>query len=111
MDLDDLPKHEERFKRRLNENVLNEIGLLHGGLEDERQEIRDKIEQLNSALKLLEWKTGTFKKSPSPSHSALSRPPVFCRRFPETDPEMDDKCTKEMWQKMRVQSLNCKTMR
>jgi uncharacterized protein YPO0396 len=60
--LDDLPKHEERFKRRLNENVLNEIGLLHGGLEDERQEIRDKIEQLNSALKLLEWKTGTFMR-------------------------------------------------
>ena len=60
--LDDLPKHEERFKRRLNENVLNEIGLLHGGLEDERQEIRDKVEQLNSALKLLEWKLGTFMR-------------------------------------------------
>ena len=60
--IDDLPKHEERFKRRLNENVLNEIGLLHGGLEDERQEIRDKIEQLNTALLLLEWKSGTFMR-------------------------------------------------
>lgn len=60
--IDDLPKHEDRFKRRLNENVLNEIGLLHGGLEDERQEIRDKIEQLNTALLLLEWKTGTFMR-------------------------------------------------
>ena len=60
--IDDLPKHEERFKRRLNENVLNEIGLLHGGLEDEREEIRDKIEQLNTALLLLEWKTGTFMR-------------------------------------------------
>ncbi|MCY2982623.1 MAG: AAA family ATPase [Planctomycetota bacterium] len=60
--VDDLPKHEERFKRRLNENVLNEIGLLHGGLEDERDEIRDKIEQLNMALKLLEWKSGTFMR-------------------------------------------------
>lgn len=59
---DDLPKHEERFKRRLNENVLNEIGLLHGGLEDERDEIRDKIEQLNTALKLLEWKNGTYMR-------------------------------------------------
>jgi uncharacterized protein YPO0396 len=59
---DDLPKHEERFKRRLNENVLNEIGLLHGGLEDERDEIRDKIEQLNTALRLLEWKSGTFMR-------------------------------------------------
>ncbi len=60
--IDDLPKHEERFKRRLNENVLNEIGLLHGGLEDERDEIREKIEQLNTALKLLEWKSGTFMR-------------------------------------------------
>ncbi len=58
--LDDLPKHEERFKKRLNEKVLHEIGLLHGGLETDRQEIRDKIEQLNVALKLLQWKPGTY---------------------------------------------------
>jgi uncharacterized protein YPO0396 len=59
---DDLPKHSERFKQRLNENVLNEIGLLNSGLENEREDIRDKIEQLNSALKLLEWKPGTFMR-------------------------------------------------
>lgn len=57
---DDLPQHEERFKRRLNEKVLHEIGLLYGGLETERQEIRDKIAQLNVALKLLQWKPGTY---------------------------------------------------
>ena len=57
---DDLPKHEERFKSRLNEKVLHEIGLLNGGLETDRQEIRDKIEQLNEALKLLQWKPGTY---------------------------------------------------
>lgn len=60
--LDDLPKHEERFKQRLNEKVLHEIGLLHGSLENDRQEIRDKIEQLNVALRLLEWKPGTFMR-------------------------------------------------
>ncbi len=59
---DDLPKHEERFKRRLNEKVLHEIGLLHGSLEDDRDEIREKIEQLNSALRLLEWKVGTYMR-------------------------------------------------
>lgn len=59
---DDLPKHEERFKRRLNEKVLHEIGLLHGSLEDDREEIRDKIEQLNTALRLLEWKAGTYMR-------------------------------------------------
>ncbi len=57
---DELPGQEQRFKRRLNENVLNEIGLLHGALEDERQEIRERIGQLNAALRLLEWKPGTF---------------------------------------------------
>jgi uncharacterized protein YPO0396 len=60
--LDDLPKHENRFKRRLNEKVIHEIGLLYGSLENDRQEIRDKIEQLNTALRLLEWKAGTFMR-------------------------------------------------
>ncbi len=59
---DDLPKHEARFKQRLNEKVLHEVGLLHGSLENDRQEIRDKIEQLNTALRLLEWKPGTFMR-------------------------------------------------
>ncbi len=57
---DDLPKHEERFKKRLNEKVLHEIGMLRSGLETECQEIRDKIDQLNTALKLLQWKPGTY---------------------------------------------------
>ncbi|MEZ6135963.1 MAG: ATP-binding protein [Pirellulaceae bacterium] len=60
--VDDLPKHEARFKKRLNEKVLHEVGLLHGSLENDRQEIRDKIEQLNTALRLLEWKPGTFMR-------------------------------------------------
>lgn len=59
---DDLPKHEERFKRRLNEKVLHEIGLLNGSLEDDREEIRDKIEQLNTGLRMLEWKAGSFMR-------------------------------------------------
>ncbi|MGN6137227.1 MAG: SbcC/MukB-like Walker B domain-containing protein, partial [Aureliella sp.] len=57
---DDLPQHEERFKKRLNEKVLHEIGFLRSGLETECQEIRGKIEQLNTALKLLQWKPGTY---------------------------------------------------
>lgn len=59
---DDLPKHEERFKNRLNEKVLHEVGLLNSSLENDRQEIRDKIEQLNGALRMLEWKPGTYMK-------------------------------------------------
>lgn len=59
---DDLPRHEARFKSRLNETVLHEVGLLHGSLENDRTEIRDRIEQLNSALRLLEWKPGTIMR-------------------------------------------------
>ena len=57
---DDLPRHEERFKQRLNEKVLHEVGILNSSLENDRQEIRDKIAQLNSALKMLDWNDGTF---------------------------------------------------
>ncbi len=59
---DDLPKYEERFKNRLNEKVLHEVGLLNSSLENDRQEIRDKILQLNGALERLEWKPGTFMR-------------------------------------------------
>jgi uncharacterized protein YPO0396 len=57
---DELPQHEARFKKRLNEKVLQEIGALRANLEQEREDIRDRIAQLNVALKLLEWKPGTF---------------------------------------------------
>ncbi len=59
---DDLPKYESRFKRRLNEKVLHEVGMLHTTLGNERDEIKQKIEQLNSALRLLEWKSGTYMR-------------------------------------------------
>lgn len=59
---DDLPRHERRFKQRLNEKVLHEIGVLHGSLENEREEIRGKIELLNEALRRLDWRPGTFMR-------------------------------------------------
>lgn len=59
---DDLPRHERRFKQRLKEKVLQEIGLLHGSLEDEREEIRSKIEMLNGGLRMLDWNPGTFMR-------------------------------------------------
>ncbi len=59
---DDLPQHEQRFKKRLNEKVLHEIGSLRGSLEMECNDIRDKIEQLNAALRMLEWREGTFMR-------------------------------------------------
>lgn len=59
---DDLPRHERRFKQRLNEKVLHEVGVLHGSLENEREEIRSKIELLNEALRRLDWRPGTYMR-------------------------------------------------
>lgn len=57
---EDLPRHEQRFKERLNENVTNEIGILNGLLQSDCGEIREKIELLNVALRPLEYRQGTF---------------------------------------------------
>lgn len=56
---EDLPKHERRFKERLNEKVIQEIGLFRGELEHERRTIQEKIETLNVSLRRLEYRPGT----------------------------------------------------
>ena len=59
---EDLPRHEQRFKERLNDKVTREIGLLNSELERERYAIEDKIDQLNHALMQLEYRPGTHMK-------------------------------------------------
>ena len=66
---EDLPKHEQRFKERLNEKVTHEIGLFNGALQSECGEIKKKIEILNSSLHQLEYRPGTFMRlEPRPVH-------------------------------------------
>jgi len=57
---DDLPRHEARFKERLNEKVTQEIGLLSGAFRTESAEINDKIDLLNQSLRQLEYRPGTY---------------------------------------------------
>ena len=57
---EDLPRHEQRFKERLNENVTNEIGMLNGALRTDCGEIEDKIGMLNGSLWQLEYRPGTY---------------------------------------------------
>ena len=57
---EDLPRHEQRFKERLNEKVTHEIGLLNAALRTERNEIESKIKLLNNSLRQLEYRPGTF---------------------------------------------------
>jgi len=59
---EDLPRHEQRFKERLNEKVTHEIGLFNGSLQSECGEIKKKIEILNTSLRQLEYRPGTFMR-------------------------------------------------
>lgn len=59
---DDLPRHERRFRERLNEKVTQEIGFLNGALHGEATEIRTRIDTLNKSLACLEYRPGTFMK-------------------------------------------------
>ena len=56
---EDLTRHEQRFRERLNEKVIHEIGLFRAELESERRQIEDRIEILNASLKQLEYRPGT----------------------------------------------------
>lgn len=59
---EDLPRHEQRFKERLNEKVTHEIGLFHGALQTECGEIKHKIEILNGSLREVQYRDGTYMR-------------------------------------------------
>lgn len=59
---EDLPRHELRFRERLNEKVTQEIGVFHAALQCETQSILSKIEVLNGSLQQLEYRDGTFMR-------------------------------------------------
>jgi uncharacterized protein YPO0396 len=59
---EDLPRHEQRFKERLNEKVTHELGLFNGSLQSECGEIKKKIELLNTSLQQLEYRPGTYMR-------------------------------------------------
>lgn len=59
---EDLPRHEKRFKDRLNDKVSQEVALFHAQLRTEAKQIEEKIAQLNKALGELEYQPGTFMR-------------------------------------------------
>lgn len=59
---EDLPRHEARFRERLNDNVTQELGVFHAALQCEQQEILSKIELLNGSLEQLEYQAGTYMR-------------------------------------------------
>jgi len=61
---DDLPRHEARFRERLRDKVLDEIGLFQTMLGNEADEIKDKIAVLNRSLETIDYdeKAGTMMR-------------------------------------------------
>lgn len=56
----DLPRHEERFKRLLREGTIQDIALFQNKLEKGRIEITGKIETINSSLREIEYNRGSY---------------------------------------------------
>src|SRR5207244_1951582 len=68
---EDLPRHEKKFKDRLNDQVSQEIALFNTELRQERKHIEDKIAQLNGALAEVNYNEGTFMRlEPRPVQDA-----------------------------------------
>lgn len=57
---DDLPQFEERFKALLNENTIREIANFQSQLNRERQEIKERIEQINLSLAEIDYNEGRY---------------------------------------------------
>ena len=60
--IEDLPRHEKKFKDRLNDKVSQEVGLFQNALRREQKQIEKKISQLNAALGQLEYRPGTYMR-------------------------------------------------
>lgn len=57
---EDLPRHEERFRKLLNEGAINGIALFRNQLEKEAREIEGKITAINRSLREIEYNAGTY---------------------------------------------------
>ncbi|MCC2624292.1 MAG: hypothetical protein K0R14_165 [Burkholderiales bacterium] len=60
LELDDLPRHELRFKKLLNEGTINSIVLFQNQLKREENAIKDKIAMINKSLSDIEYNAGTY---------------------------------------------------
>ena len=56
----DLPRHEERFKRLLREGTIQDIALFQNQMEKERIEIKNKIDIINGSLREIDYNRGSY---------------------------------------------------
>jgi uncharacterized protein YPO0396 len=60
--MDDLPRFEAKFKEMLNENTIREIAAFQAQLNNESQNIRDRIETINRSLSGIDYAQGRYIK-------------------------------------------------
>jgi len=57
---DDLPRHEKRFKELMNDKIVVAISLFKNNLVNKEEEIKAAIDDLNSALRLINYTDSTY---------------------------------------------------
>lgn len=57
---EDLPRHEKKFKELLNEKTIQDIALFQSQLEQECEDIQDRIARINKSLREIDYNPGTF---------------------------------------------------
>ena len=57
---EDLPRHEQRFKQKLNEETIQSMALFQGKLDSELAQIREKIGTINRSLSAIDYNEGTY---------------------------------------------------
>jgi uncharacterized protein YPO0396 len=59
---DDLPQHEQRFKKLMNEKVIIAISMFKSDLEKQEEDIKQSIEELNESLQKINYTDSTYIK-------------------------------------------------
>jgi len=57
---EDLPRHRERFEHYLNENLVGDLLMLNSRLEEHAQAIESRVEEVNQALRVIEYRENTY---------------------------------------------------
>lgn len=60
LNADDLPKFEKKFKALLHENTINEIANFNSQLGKEQQQIKQRIDKINTSLSDIEYNKGRY---------------------------------------------------
>lgn len=56
----DLPRHEHRFRKLLNEGTINDIAMFQSQLDKEYRDIEEKVDEINQSLIQIEYSPGSY---------------------------------------------------